>query len=50
MERDQLTSIALKYLSELGEIPATSYYEKPVADYIQKQCADIGIETQLDRY
>ncbi len=50
MERDQLTSIALKYLSELGAIPATSYYEKPVSDYIREQCADIGVKTQLDRY
>ncbi|HCV28370.1 MAG TPA: hypothetical protein QGI07_04110 [Dehalococcoidia bacterium] len=50
MDRDQLTAIGLTYLAGLGAIPATSYYEKPVADYILAQCADIGVETQVDRY
>ena len=50
MDRDQLSAIGLNYLAGLGAIPATSYYEKPVADYILAQCADIGVETQVDRY
>lgn len=50
MDRDQLAAIGLNYLAGLGAIPATSYYEKPVADYILAQCNDIGVETQVDRY
>ncbi|MDP6821900.1 MAG: M28 family peptidase [Dehalococcoidia bacterium] len=50
MDRDQLTAIGLGYLAGLGAIPATSYYEQPVADYILSQCASIGVETHVDRY
>ncbi|MCH8817989.1 MAG: hypothetical protein IIC92_09720 [Chloroflexi bacterium] len=50
MDRDQLAAIGLNYLEDLGGIPATSYYERPVADYILSRCADAGIDTRADRY
>ncbi|MDA1256907.1 MAG: hypothetical protein O3C10_03570 [Chloroflexi bacterium] len=49
MERDQLTAIGLNYLQDLGGIPATSYYEGPVASYILAECADAGIDARADR-
>lgn len=50
MDRDQLASIGLNYLEDLGGIPATSYYERPVAEYILSRCADAGIDVRADRY
>ncbi|MCX8250414.1 MAG: hypothetical protein OTJ98_00970 [Dehalococcoidia bacterium] len=50
MDREQLTAIGLNHLAGMGAIPATSYYEQPVADYILAQCTDIGVETRVDRY
>ena len=50
MDRDQLAAIGLNYLEDLGGIPATSYYERPVAEYILSRCADAGIDVRADRY
>ena len=50
MDRDQLTAIGFDYLADMGAIPATSYYERPVADYILSKCAEIGVDARPDRY
>ncbi len=48
MNNSELREIALTTLSQLGRLPATSYYEDAAAAFLTSRCESLGLDVQTD--